>query len=252
MAFIRFDMSEYMERHTVSRLIGAPPGYVGFDQGGLLTDSIHKTPHAVLLLDEIEKAHPDLFNILLQVLEDGVLTDSLGNHIDFKNVILIMTSNIGARFIQKRGHLGFQSSARQQQTNVEEGVMQAVKQTFNPEFINRLDEIIVFEPLTDNDLFEIVGLLVAQLNRTLIRRKLQVQMTPEAKRWIVEKTCTDRSYGARPLRRALQKHVEDPLSEALISGRFSEASVIEVFLEDNALQYRPMALEEMGDALLVQ
>ncbi|HEX8088233.1 MAG TPA: ATP-dependent Clp protease ATP-binding subunit ClpC, partial [Blastocatellia bacterium] len=121
-----------------------------------------------------------------------------------------------------------------------------------PEFINRLDEIIVFEPLTDADLFEIVGLLVAQLNRTLIRRKLQVQMTPEAKRWIVEKTCTDRSYGARPLRRALQKYVEDPLSEALIAGRFSEASVVEVYLDGDALQYRPMELEELSDALLVQ
>jgi ATP-dependent Clp protease ATP-binding subunit ClpC len=130
--------------------------------------------------------------------------------------------------------------------------MQAVKQTFNPEFINRLDEIIVFEPLTDSDLLEVIGLLVAQLNRTLIRRKLQVQMTQEARQWIVERTCTDRSYGARPLRRALQKYVEDPLSEALISGRFSEASVIEVFLEGDGLGYRPMTLEEMGDALLVQ
>jgi ATP-dependent Clp protease ATP-binding subunit ClpC len=251
-ALIRFDMSEYMEKHAVSKLIGSPPGYVGHEEGGQLTEKIKRNPYSVLLLDEIEKAHPDLFNILLQVLEDGVLTDSLGNHIDFKNVILIMTSNIGARFIQKRGHLGFQSSVRQQQANVEEGVMQAVKQTFNPEFINRLDEIIVFEPLTDSDLFEIIGLLVAQLNRTLIRRKLQVQMTQEAKQWIVEKTCTDRSYGARPLRRALQKYVEDPLSDALISGRFSEASVIEVYLEGDALLYRPMALEEMGDALLVQ
>src|SRR6201999_1484368 len=135
-ALLRFDMSEYMEKHAVSKLIGSPPGYVGHEEGGQLTEKIKRNPYSVLLLDEIEKAHPDLFNILLQVLEDGVLTDSLGNHIDFKNVILIMTSNIGARFIQKRGHLGFQSSVRQQQTNVEEGVMQAVKQTFNPEFIN--------------------------------------------------------------------------------------------------------------------
>jgi ATP-dependent Clp protease ATP-binding subunit ClpC len=251
-ALLRFDMSEYMEKHSVSKLIGSPPGYVGHEEGGQMTEKVKRNPYSVLLLDEIEKAHPDLFNILLQVLEDGVLTDSLGNMIDFKNTIVIMTSNIGARFIQKRGHLGFQASSRSQQTTVEEGVMQAVKQTFNPEFINRLDEIIVFEPLTDADLFEIVGLLIAQLNRTLIRRKLQVQMTPEAKRWIVEKTCTDRSYGARPLRRALQKHVEDPLSEALIGGRFSEASVVEVYLDGDALQYRPMELEELGDALLVQ
>jgi len=241
-----------MEKHSVSKLIGSPPGYVGHEEGGQMTEKVKRNPYSVLLLDEIEKAHPDLFNILLQVLEDGVLTDSLGNTIDFKNTILIMTSNIGARFIQKRGHLGFQASSRSQQTTVEEGVMQAVKQTFNPEFINRLDEIIVFEPLTDADLFEIVGLLIAQLNRTLIRRKLQVQMTADAKRWIVEKTCTDRSYGARPLRRSLQKYVEDPLSEALIGGRFSEASVVEVYLDGNSLQYRPMELEELGDALLVQ
>lgn len=251
-ALIRFDMSEYMEKHAVSKLIGSPPGYVGHEEGGQMTEKIKRNPYSVLLLDEIEKAHPDLFNILLQVLEDGVLTDSLGNAIDCKNVILIMTSNIGARFIQKRGHMGFQSSTLSQQRTVEEGVLQAVKQTFNPEFINRLDEIIVFEPLTDADLLEIVGLLVAQMNRTLIRRKLQVQMTEEAKSWIVESTCGDRAYGARPLRRALQKYVEDPLSDALISGRFNETSIIEVFLDGNVLGYRAVELEELNDALLVQ
>ncbi len=251
-ALIRFDMSEYMEKHSVSKLIGSPPGYVGHEEGGQMTEKIRRNPYSVLLLDEVEKAHPDLFNILLQVLEDGTLTDSLGNSVDFKNTILIMTSNIGARFIQKRGHMGFQASSRTQQATVEEGVMQAVKQTFNPEFVNRLDEIIVFEPLTDADLFEIVGLLIAQLNRTLIRRKLQVQMTADAKRWIVEKTCSDRTYGARPLRRALQKHVEDPLSEALIGGRFTEASIVEVCLEGDLLQYRPVELEEMNESLLVQ
>jgi ATP-dependent Clp protease ATP-binding subunit ClpC len=251
-ALLRFDMSEYMEKHSVSKLIGSPPGYVGHEEGGQLTEKVKRNPYSVLLLDEVEKAHPDLFNILLQVLEDGSLTDSLGNTIDFKNTILIMTSNIGARFIQKRGHLGFQSSSRSQQATVEEGVMQAVKQTFNPEFINRLDEIIVFEPLTDSDLFEIVGLLVGELNRTLIRRKLQVQMTAEAKRWIVDKTCSDRSYGARPMRRALQKHVEDPLSEALIEGRFAVASVIEAYLDGDALNYRAVELEELGEELLVE
>jgi ATP-dependent Clp protease ATP-binding subunit ClpC len=251
-ALIRFDMSEYMEKHSVSKLIGSPPGYVGHEDGGQMTEKIKRNPYSVLLLDEIEKAHPDLFNILLQVLEDGLLTDAIGNAIDFKNVILIMTSNIGARFIQKRGHLGFQASKQAEKAAIEDGVMQAVRQTFNPEFINRLDEIIIFEPLTDTDLFEIVGLMLNQLNRTLIRRKLQVQMTPEAKGWLVEKTCLDRTYGARPLRRALQKYVEDPLSEALIGGRFSEASVIEVYLEDDSLQYRPVELEELDEALLVQ
>ena len=251
-ALIRFDMSEYMEKHSVSKLIGSPPGYVGHEEGGQLTEKVKRNPYSVLLLDEVEKAHSDLFNILLQVLEDGTLTDSLGNAIDFKNIILIMTSNIGARFIQKRGHMGFQASAQHEKTAVDEGVMQAVKQTFNPEFINRLDEIIIFEPLTDSDLFEVVGLLLAELNRTLIRRKLQVQMTEEAKKWIVEQTCGNRTYGARPLRRALQKYVEDPLSEALIGGQFSEPSVIEVYLEGGSLQYRPVELEELGDALLVR
>jgi ATP-dependent Clp protease ATP-binding subunit ClpC len=172
--------------------------------------------------------------------------------VDFKNVILILTSNIGARFIQKRGLMGFQASAEAERQNVEEGVLQAVKQTFNPEFITRLDEIVVFEPLTDDDLFEIVGLLIGQLNRTLIRRKLQVQCTVEARRWIVDQTCADRTYGARPLRRAMQKYVEDPLSDALISGRFSEASIIEVYLEDDELRYRSVEIEEVNPELAVK
>jgi ATP-dependent Clp protease ATP-binding subunit ClpC len=251
-ALIRFDMSEYMEKHSVSKLIGSPPGYVGHEEGGQMTEKIKRNPYSVLLLDEIEKAHPDLFNILLQVFEDGLLTDSIGNGVDFKNVIIIMTSNIGARFIQKRGQMGFQASVQFERTKLEEGVMLAVKQTFNPEFVNRLDEIIIFDPLTDEDLFRVVGLLVAELNRTLIRRKIQVQMTGEATRWLVEKTCQDRSYGARPLRRALQKYVEDPLSEALIGGRFGEPSVIEVYLDGDCLQYRPVELEELGDTVLVQ
>ncbi|HEY6331165.1 MAG TPA: ATP-dependent Clp protease ATP-binding subunit, partial [Blastocatellia bacterium] len=251
-ALIRFDMSEFMEKHAVSKLIGSPPGYIGHEEGGQLTERIKRSPYSVLLLDEIEKAHPDLFNILLQVFEDGTLTDSVGNSVDFKNVIVIMTSNIGARFIQKRGHFGFQASGQSDRLRIDDGVMQAVKQTFNPEFVNRLDEIIIFEPLTDADLFEVVGLLIGQLNRTLIRRKLQVQITAEAKRWLVERTCSDRTYGARPLRRALQKYVEDPLSDSLIGGHFSEGSVIEVYLDGDGLQYRPVALEEMGDAVLVQ
>src|ERR1051325_9547624 len=201
-ALIRFDMSEYMEKHAVSKLIGSPPGYVGHEEGGQLTERIKRSPYSVLLFDEIEKAHPDIFNILLQVFEDGQLSDSLGNTIDFKNTIIVMTSNIGARFIQKRGHLGFQASDKFAAEKMEESVMAAVKQTFNPEFINRLDEIILFEPLTDDDLHNVVGLLVEQLNRTLVRRRIVVQLTDDAKRWVVDKTCLDRSYGARPLRRA--------------------------------------------------
>jgi ATP-dependent Clp protease ATP-binding subunit ClpC len=243
-AMIRFDMSEFMEKHSVSKLIGSPPGYVGHEEGGQLTERIKRNPYSVLLFDEIEKAHPDIFNILLQVFEDGQLSDSLGNTIDFKNTIIIMTSNIGARFIQKRGHMGFQVSVNLQNDKMEEAVMGAVRQTFNPEFINRLDEIIVFDPLNDEDLVCVIGLLVKQMNRTLERRHIEVSLTDEAKRWILEKTCADRSYGARPLRRALQKYVEDPLSEAVIQGKFEEGSTIEVYLDQDGLQCRPAGVEE--------
>ncbi len=240
-AMIRFDMSEFMEKHSVSKLIGSPPGYVGYEEGGQLTERIRRNPYSVLLLDEIEKAHPDIFNILLQVFEDGVLSDALGNTVDFKNVIVIMTSNIGARFINKAANLGFQSSRDHAVAATGDRVMAAVRETFNPEFINRLDEIIVFDRLTDDDLLRVVGLLVEQLNRTLRHRKLEVRLTDDAKRWIVVQTCTNRSYGARPLRRALQKYVEDPLSEALIRGRIGASPLVEVFLDGAALNYRPVS-----------
>jgi ATP-dependent Clp protease ATP-binding subunit ClpC len=250
-AMIRFDMSEFMEKHSVSKLIGSPPGYVGHEEGGQLTERIKRSPYSVLLFDEIEKAHPDIFNVLLQVFEDGVLTDALGNAVDFKNVIIIMTSNIGARFIQKKGTMGFQATTDASREKMEEMVMSAVRQTFNPEFINRLDEIIIFDQLTDDELLEIVQLQIEQMNRTLAKRALEVRLTDEAKRWIVNKTCADRSYGARPLRRALQKFVEDPLSEALIQGEIGEASIIEVFVDENGLNHRPAGVEEPGDALLI-
>ncbi|HEY0078820.1 MAG TPA: ATP-dependent Clp protease ATP-binding subunit [Pyrinomonadaceae bacterium] len=250
-AMIRFDMSEFMEKHSVSKLIGSPPGYVGHEEGGQLTERIKRSPYSVLLFDEIEKAHPDIFNVLLQVFEDGILTDALGNTVDFKNTIIIMTSNIGARFIQKKGTMGFQATADASRDKMEEMVMSAVRQTFNPEFINRLDEIIIFDQLLDEELLEIVGLQVEQMNRTLRRRGLEVRLTEEAKLWIVKKTCADRNYGARPLRRALQKWVEDPLSEALIQGRLSEASLVEVFEEGGELSFRPAGVEEPGDALLI-
>ncbi len=246
-AMIRFDMSEFMEKHAVSKLIGSPPGYVGYEEGGQLTERVRRNPYSVLLLDEIEKAHPDIFNILLQVFEDGMLTDALGNTVDFKHVIVIMTSNIGARFVNKGGHVGFHSSRQDAQAKTEDRVMAAVRETFNPEFINRLDEIIVFEPLSDDDLLNIIGLLAEQINQTLRHRRIQIQLTEDARRWIVEQTCTDRSYGARPLRRALQKYVEDPLSEALIQGRLTGASMIEISLEDNSLGIRPLLDEELTD-----
>src|SRR5947199_352004 len=245
-SMIRFDMSEFMEKHSVSKLIGSPPGYVGHEEGGQLTERIKRSPYSVLLFDEIEKAHPDIFNVLLQVFEDGILTDALGNTIDFKNAIIIMTSNIGARFIQKRGALGFQGSSDVSRGKMEEMVMNAVRQTFNPEFINRLDEIIVFEELGDEELLDVLQLQVDQINATMSNHGFIVRLADDAKRWIVNNTCADRSYGARPLRRALQKHVEAPLSEALIQGQLAEASLVEMFVDGTELNFRSITIDDEG------
>jgi ATP-dependent Clp protease ATP-binding subunit ClpC len=250
-SMIRFDMSEFMEKHSVSKLIGSPPGYVGHEEGGQLTERIKRAPYSVLLFDEIEKAHPDIFNVLLQVFEDGLLTDALGNAVDFKNAIIIMTSNIGARFIQKKATMGFQGTNDASREKMEEMVMSAVRQTFNPEFINRLDEIIIFDELFTHELLDVIQLQIEQINKTMLRHGFEVRLTDEAKQWIVEKTCADRSYGARPLRRALQKYVEDPLSEALIQGHLGDASLIEVFLDGDELNYRPVGVEAPDDALLI-
>ncbi|HXT70849.1 MAG TPA: ATP-dependent Clp protease ATP-binding subunit [Vicinamibacterales bacterium] len=248
-ALIRFDMSEYMEKHSVSKLIGSPPGYVGHEEGGQLTEKIKRNPYSVVLLDEIEKAHPDLFNILLQVFEDGHLTDGLGNRVNFKNTILIMTSNIGARFIQKKASMGFQTAdLKEIQKSVTDLVLGEVKKTFNPEFINRIDEIIVFEPLSDDDLRKITGLLVDNLNTHLADRRLQISVQPEAIDWIIEATCKDRSYGARPLRRAIQRYIEDPLSEELIRGQLQEGGV-EIYLDHGTLAWRAAGQSEDGRRL---
>ena len=240
-SLVRFDMSEFMEKHSVSKLIGAPPGYVGYEEGGQLTERVRRTPYSVILLDEIEKAHPDVFNILLQVFEDGQLTDGLGNTVDFRNTIIIMTSNLGARHLQKRTGIGFQSGLDEAgQRSMEEMVMNEVKRAFNPEFLNRLDEVIIFNPLGDEDLLRIIDLLVGQLNDTLIHRQVQVVLSPEARQWILEKTCADRSYGARPLRRALQKYVEDPLSEALIQGGITRPATLQIYVAGEGLSFRPV------------
>src|SRR5213596_882276 len=248
-ALIRFDMSEYMEKHSVSKLIGSPPGYVGHEEGGQLTEKVKRNPYSVVLLDEIEKAHPDIFNILLQVFEDGHLTDGLGNRVNFKNTIIIMTSNIGARFIQKKASLGFQSTdASAISRSVNDMVLGEVRKTFNPEFINRIDEIIVFEALSDDDLRTITKLLVKQVNDNLVDRRLRLELEPEVIDWIIEQTCKDRSYGARPLRRAIQRYIEDPLSEELIRGQLKGGET-EVYLDGNALAYRPAGELEAGRKL---
>ncbi len=253
-ALVRFDMSEFMEKHSVSKLIGSPPGYVGYEEGGQLTERVKRAPYSVVLLDEIEKAHPDVFNILLQVFEDGQLTDGLGNTVDFKNTIIIMTSNIGARHLQKREGFGFQSTKDEMvSSKVEELVKGEVKRTFNPEFLNRLDEIILFLALSEADLIQILELMVTQLNQNLAQKSITVSVADEAKKWILDQTLTDRNYGARPLRRALQKYIEDPLSEALIQGTITtRPAFIEVFLENNKLFYRPVDAEKTEGVLLYE
>ncbi len=246
-ALIRFDMSEYMEKHSVSKLIGSPPGYVGHEEGGQLTERVKRNPYSAVLLDEIEKAHPDVFNILLQVFEDGHLTDGLGNTIDFKNSILIMTSNIGARFIEKKGRMGFASGEADTNQSVSEMVMAEVKRTFNPEFINRIDEIIIFDALTDDDLRRITRLLVEQLNVNLKEKGILISIADEAVDWLLEKTLKDRSYGARPLRRAIQRHIEDTLSEAFIRGQIRPRAPIVIGVRDGGLWY---SQENRGGSLL--
>jgi ATP-dependent Clp protease ATP-binding subunit ClpC len=236
-------MSEFMEKHSVSKLIGSPPGYVGYEEGGQLTERVKRSPYSIVLLDEIEKAHPDVFNILLQVFEDGHLTDGLGNQIDFKNTIIIMTSNLGARFLEKRGHLGFSAPEGDgAQSKLEDQVRQEVKRAFNPEFLNRLDDIILFQSLTDDDLLKIIDLLVGQINKNLVPKQLTITLGRDAAKYIMEKTLGDRSYGARPLRRALQKYIEDPLSEALIQGNLPRPGELEIYLGDTGIYYRSKAV----------
>lgn len=242
-SLIRFDMSEFMEKHSVSKLIGSPPGYVGYEDGGQLTEMVKRTPYSIILLDEIEKAHPSIFNILLQVLEDGHLTDSFGNRIDFKNTIIIMTSNIGARMIEKRGKMGFRApDETQEYEETREEVLQEVRHVFNPEFINRLDEIIVFHPLTDENLLTIVEMMIEQINSDQKQERPRIRLTGAAMKWLLEKSCRDRRYGARPLRRAIQRYVEDPIADLLIrSGAEKKAASIDVDIQGQELVFSPSA-----------
>lgn len=237
-ALISFDMSEYMEKHSVSRLLGSPPGYVGYDEGGQLTTAVRQRPYSVVLFDEIEKAHPDVFNILLQILEEGRLTDSQGRVVDFRNTVIIMTSNVGAREITATTPLGFTSSANggMDDKEMKQRVMGEVKKLFRPEFLNRIDEIIVFKSLTEEEIVKIVDLMIADLRERLIEQNMSINLTPEASRFVA-KEGTDLSFGARPLRRAIQRLIEDPLSEQLLEGRWSSGSVIDVDVEDDKLVF---------------
>jgi ATP-dependent Clp protease ATP-binding subunit ClpC len=241
-AMVRLDMSEYQERHTVSRLYGAPPGYVGYEEGGQLTEAVRRRPYRVILLDEIEKAHPDVFSALLQILDDGRLTDGHGRTVDFKNTVVIMTSNVGVEDIRRDMTIGFatqRDEAKTQKQNYErmrEKMMVELKKTFRPEFINRVDEIIVFHELTEEQLKSIINLLVKDLQKRLADRELGVELTEGAKSWLV-KVGYDPVYGARPLRRAIERYVESPLSTRLLRGEFSQGDTIIVDLGDDGLNF---------------
>ncbi|MFC1893326.1 ATP-dependent Clp protease ATP-binding subunit [Chloroflexota bacterium] len=241
-AMVRLDMSEYQERHTVSRLIGAPPGYVGYEEGGQLTEAVRRRPYRVILLDEIEKAHPEVFNSLLQLLDDGRLTDGHGRTVDFKNTVVIMTSNAGVELIKRETAIGFATGKGEDKArkdsyeSMKEKVMGEVKKTFRPEFLNRLDETIVFHELTEEQLRSIVDLMVQDLQKRLAERKVGIEVTPAAKSWLA-KEGFDPVYGARPLRRAIERFVENPLSTRLLRGEFKEGDTVIVDLEKDELTF---------------
>ena len=233
-ALIQIDMSEYMEKHNVSRLIGAPPGYVGYEEGGQLTEKIRRRPYAVVLLDEIEKAHPDVFNMLLQVMEEGRLTDSFGRNVDFRNSILIMTTNAGAEAIKNESAFGFQKpDADASYESMKERVQEQIEKVFRPEFLNRVDDVIVFRHLTGDDLKEVIDMELGKVRQRLSERGLALTLTDEAKTFLVKKG-SNLDFGARPLRRAIENFVEDPLSEELLQGEFQGKDTIVVDVKEVA------------------
>jgi ATP-dependent Clp protease ATP-binding subunit ClpC len=223
-ALIQLDMSEYMEKFNVSRLIGAPPGYVGYEEGGQLTEKVRRRPYSVILLDEIEKAHPDVFNLLLQVFEDGRLTDSFARKVDFRNSVMIMTSNVGAELIRKTGSLGFKNQKDEiTYEEMKSRLLEEVKRTFKPEFLNRIDDIIVFRPLSKEDLARIIDIEVGYVLERLKEQGISLEVTPEVKEFLMEKGF-DPIFGARPLKRTIQRFLEDPLASDIISKRFQSGS----------------------------
>jgi len=232
-AMVRLDMSEYMEKHTVSRLIGAPPGYVGYEEGGQLTETVRRRPYRVILFDEVEKAHPDVFNILLQLLEDGRLTDGHGRTVDFKNTVVIMTSNLGSEEYH-RGGIGFPGKEGSDEQKMRTTIENALKRTFRPELLNRIDDVIIFHPLTEDNLNSIVNLLIREVENRLAERKIKLEVNEEAKAWLAQKGY-DPIYGARPLRRAIQRYMENPMSSKILQGEFKEGDTIAISLEKDNL-----------------
>ncbi len=242
---IRIDMSEYMEKHSVSRLVGSPPGYVGYDEGGQLTEKVRRKPYSVILFDEIEKAHPDVFNMMLQILDDGRLTDSTGRTVDFKNTVIIMTSNVGARDIVDPKRLGFgtmDENAARDYEDMKKNVMGELKRTFRPEFLNRVDEIIVFHPLTKNEIGSIAELMLNEVSKRMKSSNITITYTDEVKAFISERGY-DKTYGARPLKRTIQELVEDRLAEEILDGHIKEGDTVSVSLQDNKLVFTPEAMQ---------
>ena len=240
---VRVDMSEYMEKHTVSRLIGAPPGYVGYDEGGQLTEAVRRRPYRVVLFDEIEKAHPDVFNILLQILEDGRLTDGHGRTVDFRNTVIIMTSNLGTEVL-RRQPFGFRADGREDgldSKRLRDSVNDALKRAFRPEFLNRIDETIIFDPLTQDEIVQVVELMVNDVRRRLKDREITFELTPEAARWLAQEGF-DPVYGARPLRRAVQRHLENALSKGILSGEYQAGDHVVVDAAGSGLTLRGPAV----------
>ena len=236
-ALIRLDMSEFMEKFAVSRLVGAPPGYVGYEEGGELTEKVRRKSYSVVLLDEIEKAHPDVFNILLQVMDDGRLTDNLNHTVDFRNVVLIMTSNIGSEILRKGASLGFQSSSEEMNyQQMKDKLMDELKRTFRPEFLNRVDEVIVFRTLIKDELKQIVEIMLDKVKNRLKEYKLNLKSTSKVNDFLISKGY-DQVYGARPLRRAIQKFIEDPLAEKILKGEISSEDTVEITVENNELKF---------------
>jgi ATP-dependent Clp protease ATP-binding subunit ClpC len=244
-SMVRLDMSEFMERHEVSKLIGAPPGYVGYEEGGKLTEAVRRRPYAVILLDEIEKAHPDVFNILLQILEDGRLTDGQGRVVDFKNTVVIMTSNLGAQDLMKGPTIGFAASSENgiDFEEAKKSILDAVKRTFRPEFINRIDEIVVFKPLGEKELLQIVDLMIKDVAKRLAEKGLFVEVTDAAKEFLLKKGYEPK-FGARPLRRAIQRYLEDRLADILLEGKIKPDSVIKVDVRDDDIIFIPVSGDE--------
>ena len=251
-ALVRIDMSEYREQHTVSRLFGAPPGYVGYEEGGQLTEAVRRRPYRVILFDEVEKAHPEVWNALLQILDDGRLTDGQGRVVDFRNTVLIMTSNLGTEYINKSGTLGFLGSMGDGDQSNRDKIEKALKDTFRPEFLNRIDEIIVFSSLSKEDMVKIVGLQMEDIQSRLADHGLRVELAPAAAEWLANEGF-DPAFGARPMKRALQKHIESPLSVSLLSGDFIPGDAVLVDIEDNKVVFRkkqPVKVPKMDKAEL--